>query len=225
AELVVGPREIQKVDRRVVERLGFFEQHPRALGVPGIELLDAVGGEFAGGGLVGGRLSKGFGPNEARAEMKPPREERAAEPAARLPKSRPQGPSRLPGSGRHGRLLPSADLTRQVLGDRPAPLTRHAPWTERSPAELRGRRWQANGAETGALGWGFCVAAGSALGSPGKRRFTVNDEQPPVGLVAGKYRLTRLLGRGGMGSVWEGVHASLGNRVACKFIEPEFVGS
>src|SRR5690606_36317927 len=44
-------------------------------------------------------------------------------------------------------------------------------------------------------------------------------------LVAGKYRLTRLLGRGGMGSVWEGVHASLGNRVACKFIEPEFVGS
>jgi serine/threonine-protein kinase len=28
-----------------------------------------------------------------------------------------------------------------------------------------------------------------------------------------------------MGSVWEGVHATLGNRVACKFIEPEFVGS
>jgi serine/threonine-protein kinase len=28
-----------------------------------------------------------------------------------------------------------------------------------------------------------------------------------------------------MGSVWEGVHASLGNRVACKFIEPEHLGS
>jgi serine/threonine protein kinase len=53
----------------------------------------------------------------------------------------------------------------------------------------------------------------------------VNDEKPPAELVAGKYKLTRLLGRGGMGSVWEGVHASLGNRVACKFIEPEFVGS
>lgn len=53
----------------------------------------------------------------------------------------------------------------------------------------------------------------------------MNDEQPPEGLVAGKYRLTRLLGRGGMGSVWEGVHATLGNRVACKFIEPEFVQS
>lgn len=53
----------------------------------------------------------------------------------------------------------------------------------------------------------------------------MNDEQPPAGLVAGKYKLTRLLGRGGMGSVWEGVHATLGSRVACKFIEPEFVGS
>jgi serine/threonine protein kinase len=53
----------------------------------------------------------------------------------------------------------------------------------------------------------------------------VTDEQPPTELVAGKYRLTRLLGRGGMGSVWEGVHDSLGSRVACKFIEPEFVQS
>ncbi len=48
-------------------------------------------------------------------------------------------------------------------------------------------------------------------------------QQPEVGLVvAGKYSLTRLLGRGGMGSVWEGVHQSLGTRVAVKFIESEF---
>lgn len=53
----------------------------------------------------------------------------------------------------------------------------------------------------------------------------MTEETPPPGLVAGKYKLTRLLGRGGMGSVWEGVHATLGNRVACKFIEPEYVGS
>jgi serine/threonine-protein kinase len=49
---------------------------------------------------------------------------------------------------------------------------------------------------------------------------------PPVtGLVAGKYTLVRLIGRGGMGSVWEGRHASLGTRVAIKFIEAEYANS
>src|SRR5262252_3855952 len=49
---------------------------------------------------------------------------------------------------------------------------------------------------------------------------------PPVtGLVAAKYELVRLIGRGGMGSVWEGRHASLGTRVAIKFIDQEYVGS
>lgn len=48
--------------------------------------------------------------------------------------------------------------------------------------------------------------------------------QPPGenSIVAGKYRLVGLLGRGGMGSVWEGVHTTLGTRVAVKFIETEF---
>ncbi|HMJ15805.1 MAG TPA: protein kinase [Polyangiaceae bacterium] len=50
-------------------------------------------------------------------------------------------------------------------------------------------------------------------------------EKPPGDLVAGKYRLTRLLGRGGMGSVWEGVHTSLGTHVAVKFIETEHATS
>jgi serine/threonine protein kinase len=44
-------------------------------------------------------------------------------------------------------------------------------------------------------------------------------------LVAGKYRLTRLIGRGGMGSVWEGIHSSLGTRVAVKFIDSEYINS
>ncbi|MBN2195782.1 MAG: serine/threonine protein kinase [Polyangiaceae bacterium] len=47
----------------------------------------------------------------------------------------------------------------------------------------------------------------------------------PTELVAGKYQLTRLLGRGGMGSVWEGIHTSLGTRVAVKFIESEYADS
>ena len=49
--------------------------------------------------------------------------------------------------------------------------------------------------------------------------------KPPEDLVAGKYRLVRLLGRGGMGTVWEGVHESLGTKVAVKFIDSEFASS
>src|SRR5262245_5583164 len=53
-----------------------------------------------------------------------------------------------------------------------------------------------------------------------------SSQHPPVtGLVAGKYELTRLIGRGGMGSVWEGRHASLGTKVAIKFIEAEYANS
>ena len=45
---------------------------------------------------------------------------------------------------------------------------------------------------------------------------------PDGELVAGKYELVRLIGRGGMGSVWEGRHVTLGTRVACKFIDADF---
>ena len=53
-----------------------------------------------------------------------------------------------------------------------------------------------------------------------------DSEAPPVsGLVAGKYEVLRLIGRGGMGSVWEGRHVSLGTRVAIKFIDAEVADS
>ncbi|MES1184394.1 MAG: protein kinase [Myxococcales bacterium] len=50
------------------------------------------------------------------------------------------------------------------------------------------------------------------------------DVAPP-GLVAGKYRLSNLIGRGGMGSVWEGTHVTLGTHVAVKFIDSEYAES
>src|SRR5215469_132138 len=54
----------------------------------------------------------------------------------------------------------------------------------------------------------------------------MNDQQSPVrGLVAGKYEVLQLIGRGGMGTVWEGRHASLGTRVAIKFVDPEYADS
>jgi serine/threonine-protein kinase len=53
-----------------------------------------------------------------------------------------------------------------------------------------------------------------------------NSEAPPSqGLVAGKYQLVRMIGRGGMGSVWEARHASLGTPSAIKFIEAEYADS
>jgi tRNA A-37 threonylcarbamoyl transferase component Bud32 len=53
----------------------------------------------------------------------------------------------------------------------------------------------------------------------------LDDAEPPQGLIAGKYQLKQLLGRGGMGSVWEGVHTTLGTRVAVKFIDAEYANS
>src|SRR5260370_2361292 len=41
-------------------------------------------------------------------------------------------------------------------------------------------------------------------------------------VIAGKYRVRQLIGSGWMGTVWEGVHATLGTRVAIKFIKPQF---
>jgi serine/threonine-protein kinase len=44
-------------------------------------------------------------------------------------------------------------------------------------------------------------------------------------MVAGKYRLERLLARGGMGSVWAAWHRHLEVRVAVKFMDPSLAGS
>jgi eukaryotic-like serine/threonine-protein kinase len=48
---------------------------------------------------------------------------------------------------------------------------------------------------------------------------------PPSSLVGGKYELRGLIGRGGMGSVYEGRHHSLGTPVAIKFIDAEHANS
>src|SRR5688572_12182007 len=44
-------------------------------------------------------------------------------------------------------------------------------------------------------------------------------------IVAGRYRVERLLGQGGMGSVWAGRHITLGHFVAIKFIHPALTES
>src|SRR5258705_11854359 len=47
------------------------------------------------------------------------------------------------------------------------------------------------------------------------------DHTGPGAVVAGKYRLIRQLGKGGMGSVWYAEHLTLESPVAVKLIDPE----
>ena len=44
-------------------------------------------------------------------------------------------------------------------------------------------------------------------------------------VVAGKYHLTRLLGSGGMGAVYEATHQFTQRRVAVKLMHPQFARS
>ncbi len=49
-------------------------------------------------------------------------------------------------------------------------------------------------------------------------------DDPRLGAtLSGKYQLTRLIGRGGFGSVYEGMNLELEKRVAVKLIEPQYV--
>ena len=50
----------------------------------------------------------------------------------------------------------------------------------------------------------------------------MNSESPfPAGTRLGNYELTALIGQGGMGSVYSGVHLGLGKRVAIKTLRSE----
>lgn len=49
------------------------------------------------------------------------------------------------------------------------------------------------------------------------------DVLPPARLIAGKYRLGRLLGEGGMGAVYEAEHTGLGTMVAVKLLNESFM--
>jgi serine/threonine-protein kinase len=47
----------------------------------------------------------------------------------------------------------------------------------------------------------------------------------PDTVIGGKYRIEKLIGRGGMGSVWAAVHLGLGQRVAIKLIARRYANS
>src|ERR1700683_2258289 len=54
------------------------------------------------------------------------------------------------------------------------------------------------------------------------------SSQPPVkegDVLAGKYRVEKVLGEGAMGVVVAAMHVHLGERVALKFLKPELAGN
>ena len=53
----------------------------------------------------------------------------------------------------------------------------------------------------------------------------VDDTLTPGLFISGRFRLKRLLGRGGMGSVWAAHHLTLEKDVAIKFLEPKWASS
>lgn len=59
---------------------------------------------------------------------------------------------------------------------------------------------------------GFCTEDGTVL--------VDGATDPLLGITVGSYRLARLLGKGGMGAVYLGVHPGIGSRVAVKVLSP-----
>ena len=57
---------------------------------------------------------------------------------------------------------------------------------------------------------GYCSGDGSVLADA--------SEDPLLGQSVGSYRIARLLGVGGMGRVYKGVHPTIGSRVAIKVL-------
>ena len=51
------------------------------------------------------------------------------------------------------------------------------------------------------------------------------SDDPSLRIIASRYRLTTLLGQGGMGSVWRAEHLTLGSEVAIKLIDPAYASN
>jgi serine/threonine-protein kinase len=62
---------------------------------------------------------------------------------------------------------------------------------------------------------GHCPKDGITLGR-------IEPEDELIGRAVGSYRIVRLLGKGGMGSVYLGEHPVIGSRVAVKFLHPQY---
>jgi serine/threonine protein kinase len=65
-----------------------------------------------------------------------------------------------------------------------------------------------------------CPVDGAATSPKGTKKKV--EEDPYIGRMVGSYKLTRVLGKGGMGSVYAGEHPAIGSKVAVKFLLPQY---
>ena len=68
-------------------------------------------------------------------------------------------------------------------------------------------------------------ARGRSDAAPALSASKVSSRADASELLGGKYRLVRILGRGGVGEVWEAIHDVIGLRVAVKLIRYEYAGN
>lgn len=69
---------------------------------------------------------------------------------------------------------------------------------------------------------GMCPDDGGQTRPENAPRVRQEEQDPLIGRMVGSYRVTRLLGKGGMGAVYAAEHPAIGSKVAVKFLLEQF---
>lgn len=67
-----------------------------------------------------------------------------------------------------------------------------------------------------------CPNDGGPTVAEGTRRTPAEEVDPLIGRMVGSYRISKLLGKGGMGAVYAAEHPAIGSKVAVKFLLEQF---
>ena len=117
---------------------------------------------------------------------------------------------------------PTTDRHRVVASSPPGPAARSEVGS--APTEIRPSP-HAGLTPPGSVPAVRAGARGRSDAAPALSASKVSSRADASELLGGKYRLVRILGRGGVGEVWEAIHDVIGLRVAVKLIRYEYAGN